>query len=96
MDTQNIPESMLKQLPNVLDGSKSEWSDVVLSLYYDLFVKGVANGFDVDYDEWYNHNIKDWDWVERVLMMQGVVVEIVGHDKAYADLQKWFADNRKK
>lgn len=29
-------------------------------------------------------------------MMQGIVIEVVGHDKAYVDLQKWFADNRKK
>lgn len=95
VDTIDIPSSMLQQLPNVIDGSKTDWEDVILSLYYDLFLKGVANGFEVDYDEWYNHNIKDWDWVEECLMMQGIVIEVVDHSVAYVDLQKWFADNRK-
>jgi len=74
-DETPIPSSIFEKFEETLNGSKCNYSDMVLSLYYDLLITSTDG---CTYDEFYNENIYNIEFIERRLKDKlDVTLEIV-------------------
>ena len=74
-DDTPVPNWVFEKFEETLNGSKCEYSDMILALYYDLLI---TSDDDCTYDEFHNDNIYNIKFLEKRLKDKlGVVVEVV-------------------
>ena len=70
-----IPNWIVDKFEETLDGSKSSYDDMILSLYYDLII---ASNDERTYDEFYLENIYNVEYLENRLKLKlGVDIEVI-------------------
>ena len=74
-DNTPVPDWVYEKFYETLNGSKSDWKDFILSLYYDLIISSVDA---CTYEEFYLENIYNIEYLEsRLKAKLNVTLEIV-------------------
>lgn len=63
-DDTPVPNWIYEKFDETLDGSKSDWKDMILSLYYDLII---TSNDGTTYEEFYLENIYNIEYLESRL-----------------------------
>ena len=70
-----IPNWIVDKFEETLNGSKSSYDDMILSLYYDLII---ASNDECTYDEFYLENIYNVKYLENHLKLKlDIDIEVV-------------------
>ena len=70
-----IPNWIVDKFEETLNGSKSSYEDMILSLYYDLII---TPNDGCTYDEFYLENIYNVEYLENRLKLKlGVNIEVI-------------------
>lgn len=70
-----VPDWVLEKFEETLNGSKTDWKDMILSLYYDLIITSVDG---CTYEEFYLENIYNIGYLEsRLKNKLNVILEVI-------------------
>ena len=74
-DNTPVPNWVYEKFDETLNGSKSDWKDLILSLYYDLII---TSDDGCTYEEFYLENIYNIEYLEsRLKDKLNVILEVV-------------------
>ena len=74
-DNTEIPEWVMERFEETLNGSKLDYENVILALYYDLIVTSTDN---CTFDDFYRDNVYNIEYLEKRLKDKlWIVVEVI-------------------